>query len=346
MRPSKRVSLTVAIHHFEETHFCGHTVYGVSFVIDKTADDAKRIMVRLQYKCSLHSLAFVPKHNPADEAEIEKLKHFLKCRENICVLTGAGISTESGIPDYRSEEVGLYARNTNKPVQYQDFVRSDQVRKRYWARNYIGWPRFSSFRPNQTHLALYQLEVPLKRVSCVITQNVDRLHHKAGSRNVLELHGTAFHVMCLGCDNRIYRNDFQTALAKLNPNMTIVSKTIRPDGDVELSQEEVGGFEIPSCAKCGGILKPDIVFFGDNVPRTRLESVRRELERSDSLLVLGSSLSVFSGYRIVLQARELDKPIAIVNIGATRGDKLAHIKISAKCGEVLPKLCESRINIT
>nr|CAD7599725.1 unnamed protein product [Timema genevievae] len=303
-------------------------------------------IISFKSKCSLHSLAFVPKHNPADEAEIEKLKHFLKYRENICVLTGAGVSTESGIPDYRSEEVGLYARNTNKPVQYQDFVRSDQVRKRYWARNYIGWPRFSSFHPNQTHLALYQLEVPLKRVSCIITQNVDRLHHKAGSRNVLELHGTAFHVMCLGCDNRIYRNDFQTALAKLNPNMTIISKTIRPDGDVELSQDEVGGFEIPSCAKCGGILKPDIVFFGDNVPRTRLESVRRELKRSDSLLVLGSSLSVFSGYRIVLQARELNKPIAIVNIGTTRGDKHAHIKISAKCGDVLPKLCESRINVT
>ncbi|XP_069698982.1 NAD-dependent protein deacylase Sirt4 [Periplaneta americana] len=283
-------------------------------------------------------LLFVPKYNPVHDEDIERLNNFINFSKKLLILTGAGISTESGIPDYRSQGVGLYARSSNRPVQYQDFVKKEHIRKRYWARNYVGWPRFSSFRPNSTHTMVRDLEVTYGRVSCVVTQNVDRLHNKAGSQNVIELHGTAFNVMCLGCDNKIDRQHLQSLLEERNPHIKATSTMIRPDGDVDISQDDVRGFQVPSCSQCGGILKPDIVFFGDNVPQQRVEAVKREVEHCDALLVLGSSLTVFSSYRIILQASELKRKIAIVNIGPTRGDKHAHIKIDTKCGDIVSRL--------
>lgn len=302
-------------------------MYGLGLLHFRTLSTANKC-------CSI--LSFVPKHNPVQNVDVLRIKHFIISSKKLLVLTGAGISTESGIPDYRSEGVGLYARSSSRPVQFQDFVKKEAVRKRYWARNYVGWPRFSSFLPNAIHSTLCDLELKYKVVSCIVTQNVDRLHTKAGSKNVIELHGSAFNVMCLGCDNTIDRHHFQTILEELNPNMKGTTNMIRPDGDVEIPKEQEEGFVVPSCRHCGGILKPDIIFFGDNVPHTRVQAVKHEVENCDSLLVLGSSLTVFSSYRIILQAAELRKPIAIVNIGQTRGDKYANIKIDGKCGDIIP----------
>uniref|UniRef100_A0A0C9PWP9 NAD-dependent protein deacylase n=2 Tax=Fopius arisanus TaxID=64838 RepID=A0A0C9PWP9_9HYME len=285
-------------------------------------------------------LAFVPKHEPPNPNDLTKLSNFIKNSGRICVLTGAGVSTESGIPDYRSQGVGLYATSNKRPVLYQDFRNKEYVRRRYWARNYIGWPRFSKVRPNVTHKVLKHLE-DLGIVNCIVTQNVDSLHWKAGSKNVIELHGTAFKVMCLGCDQLINREEFQKVLDQANPSVIAVSKAIRPDGDVELSEEQIEDFALPPCENCGGILKPDIVFFGDNVPRAVVENVRVSVDESDALLVLGTSLTTFSGYRIILQAVDNNKPIAIVNIGETRADCHAHVKIKSRCGEVLSNIFPS-----
>ncbi|XP_046980918.1 NAD-dependent protein deacylase Sirt4 [Schistocerca americana] len=298
-------------------------------------------MVKCQNSVSRScSSLFVPKHNPVSVEDFSKLVTFIETSQKIAVLTGAGVSTESGIPDYRSENVGLYARSSSRPVQFQDFLKSAEVRKRYWARNFIGWPRFSSFSPNATHYALRDLEVIHQKIGWVVTQNVDGLHTKAGSNNVVELHGTAYRVICLNCDYNVSRNTFQEILQQMNPNMKASTKVIRPDGDVELTQAEAEIFRVPECPSCGGILKPDIIFFGENVPRMRVETVKSIVEDSDSLLVLGSSLSVFSGFRIVLQAAELERRIAIINIGKTRGDSYAHTKLNGRCGDIVPRLLD------
>ncbi|XP_076294132.1 NAD-dependent protein deacylase Sirt4 isoform X1 [Lasioglossum baleicum] len=280
---------------------------------------------------------FVPTCESVKDSDIMRLKEFIDSHNNMCILTGAGISTESGIPDYRSENVGLYARSNRRPVLYKDFCASDDIRKRYWARNYVGWPRFSSLKPNETHKILNKLE-DAQKVRSIITQNVDNLHSKAGSRRVIELHGTAFRVMCLKCDQKICRYYLQEILDSLNPNMTATSQLIRPDGDVDISQEQVKGFVVPACMNCGGILKPDIVFFGDNVPRQVVESVQYNVKHSDSLLILGSTLTTYSGYRIALQANNAGIPIAILNIGHTRADDLASVKVEGRCGEVLSRI--------
>ncbi|XP_055601948.1 NAD-dependent protein deacylase Sirt4 [Uranotaenia lowii] len=293
-------------------------------------------------RLSSSSSMYVPAHEPAVESDFKRLEKFLEDKPHILVLTGAGISTESGIPDYRSEGVGLYARSNHKPIQHGDFVKFESVRKRYWARNYVGWPRFSAIAPNITHYTLARLERE-QRISGIVTQNVDKLHTKAGSRSVVELHGSGYTVGCIGtsgkgCDYHIPRHDFQQILDQLNPYMEDKSTMMRPDGDVELSQEYVENFNIPPCPQCGGHLKPEIVFFGDNVPMPRIERVVRMIMQSDGVLVLGSSLTVFSGYRIVLQAKELGLPVAVVNIGTTRADAKVDLKISARCGELMQNL--------
>lgn len=188
------------------------------------------------------SSSFVPKHLPAKEEDIEKLDRLMTVSKNLVVLTGAGISTESGIPDYRSEGVGLYARSTNRPVQYRDFLKSESVRKRYWARNYVGWPRFSSFQPNSTHLSISKLVNEQSMVRSVVTQNVDSLHIKANTKNVIELHGSAFRVVCLNCNFIIERHAFQNLLSQLNPEMQIIQQTMRPDGDVEMNQVNINEY--------------------------------------------------------------------------------------------------------
>ncbi|XP_064536427.1 NAD-dependent protein deacylase Sirt4 [Drosophila montana] len=284
---------------------------------------------------------YVPQHKPVLDDDIKRLEDFMLSKPNILVLTGAGISTESGIPDYRSAGVGLYARTNHKPIQHIEFLKSSSVRKRYWARNFVGWPNFSSTQPNGTHHALARFEREM-RIQSVVTQNVDRLHTKAGSKSVVELHGSGYVVKCLGCEYRIDRHEFQSILTSLNPAFKDAPEMIRPDGDVEIPAEYIENFQIPPCPQCGGDLKPEIVFFGDSVPRDRLDAIAKMVYNSDGLLVLGSSLLVFSGYRIVLQTRDLNLPVAIVNIGETRADHLADIKIAAKCGDVIPKLFDYR----
>lgn len=289
------------------------------------------------------SLAFVPKCDPTKIEDVIRLKEFIDKHHRLCILTGAGISTESGIPDYRSAEVGLYARSNHKPVLYKEFCNSEAIRRRYWARNYIGWPRFSSLKPNITHKILKDLEY-VGKVGCIITQNVDNLHSKAGSKEVIELHGTAFRVMCLNCNHKICRYELQEVFQKLNPSMVAITQMIRPDGDVELSQAQVEDFNVPACDNCGGILKPDIIFFGDNVPRNIVQNVKNNVENSDALLILGTTLTTFSAYRIVLQAIEANKPIAIVNIGKTRADEFVNLRVEGRCGDILSKVWQQNVS--
>lgn len=187
------------------------------------------------FKRGSANLTFVPKHEAVVESQLEKLQVLIDGSTNVLVLTGAGLSTESGIPDYRSENVGLYARKNHRPIQHQDFMKYKHVRQRYWARNFVGWPTFSGVLPNPSHQALATWERQGK-ISSIITQNVDRLHHKAGSKSVVELHGCAYEVKCMNCNYTIPRHDFQTILIEQNPSFGVQNVEIRPDADVELSQ--------------------------------------------------------------------------------------------------------------
>lgn len=290
---------------------------------------------------------FVPKHDSVTTDDVSVAQEFLIRHRKILVLTGAGISTESGVPDYRSEEVGLYARSNHKPTQYHEFVQSEALRRRYWARNYVGFEQFAAIKPNIAHTILADWENRGDKLQWIVTQNVDRLHQKAGSSKVTELHGSGFIVKCLNvrngsCDYSIDRFEFQRVLDELNPQLCDMDtldtlRTIRPDGDIDLSPKLVENFKVPSCPKCRGILKPDIIFFGDNVPSKRVEFVYEQLDESDSLLVIGSSLYVYSGYRFALTANEKGIPIMIINIGPSRADKLPGvISIRRRVGELLP----------
>lgn len=237
--------------------------------------------------------------------------------------------------------MGLYARSTNRPVQYPDFVKSSQIRQRYWARNFVAWPRFSNFEPNAVHHSLARWEREGRMIG-LVTQNVDCLHRKAGHNKLIEIHGNGFLVVCLGCDFKVDRHEFQHILASLNPAEVKTSEVLRPDGDIELPDEYINEFKVPDCPNCGGNLKPHIVFFGDNVPMKRIEEIVHWNCESDGLLVIGSSLQVFSGFRLVLQTKELGLPVAIVTIGETRGDSKADLKISGKCGDIIPKLFKTK----
>ncbi|XP_041349727.1 NAD-dependent protein lipoamidase sirtuin-4, mitochondrial-like [Gigantopelta aegis] len=301
--------------------------------------ELERILMRSKSTFSIKSKpkCFVPKSEPPDEVNIYRLQHFIDKSKHLFVITGAGLSTESGIPDYRSEGVGLYATSSNRPVQYKDFLKSADIRRRYWARNFVGWPRFSSFLPNVSHQIFRQWEVKNK-INWLVTQNVDALHCKAGSTKVTELHGSSHRVECLTCKQIIPRNRMQEMIISLNPDWHEQSFDIAPDGDVNLKWEQVEGFKVPPCDNCGGILKPNIIFFGDNVPREVVSSVFDQLDKCDAVLVAGSSLQVFSGFRFVSKAHDDGKPISIVNIGSTRADHLASIKISAQCGKVLSQI--------
>lgn len=252
--------------------------------------------------------------------------------KRVAVLTGAGCSTESGIPDYR----GPSARPRN-PIQHRDFVEHEATRRRYWARSALGWPRMASARPNAAHRAIAELE-SRGVLSGLITQNVDRLHHKAGSRDVLELHGALADVRCLDCGALESRDALQTRIDELNPSFSDAKVAVAPDGDAELPAELVDDFRVPACGACGGVLKPDVVFFGGSVPRERVAAAFAKLDAADALLVVGSSLAVFSGYRFVLRAAEMKMPIAIVNRGETRGDPHAALRVDGPAGEVLPAL--------
>ncbi|MBL8952049.1 MAG: NAD-dependent protein deacetylase [Myxococcaceae bacterium] len=263
--------------------------------------------------------------------ETDRLSQWLKGRR-VFVLTGAGISTESGIPDYRGPVTRLKPR---RPIQHRDFVTQPKARARYWARSALGWPRFRAFEPNPSHTALARLEAE-GRVHALVTQNVDRLHTKAGSRRVLELHGSLYQVRCLACGSSESRDGLQARLLAANPGAAAWSYELAPDGDADLPPEAVDGFVVPPCLRCGGVLKPDVVFFGDNVPPPRVAEAFEWLGACDAVLVVGSSLHVWSGYRFVRAAAEANKPVAILNLGETRGDVHAALKLDVRAGDVLP----------
>jgi NAD+-dependent protein deacetylase sirtuin 4 len=274
---------------------------------------------------------------------LERLLNVVRGRR-VVVLAGAGCSTESGIPDYRGPDA---SRRPRTPMQYQDFVRSEAARVRYWARSTLGWPRLAAARPNPAHFALARLERG-GVVHGLISQNVDGLHHAAGSRRVVELHGSLGSVRCLACGQIQSRHDFQHRLLALNGKwaerldrrMKRGEVAMAPDGDVELSGSALVEFRVPECAFCRGILKPDVVFFGENVPRDRVEECWTLFESAEMLLVVGSSLAVYSGRRFIYGAEKAGLPIGIVNMGPTRADEVACAKVEGRLGQVLPRLTD------
>lgn len=271
--------------------------------------------------------------NEAARGGAEALARLFEGR-HVAVLTGAGCSTESGIPDYRGPETRRRARN---PVEYREFIRNPEARRRYWARAMLGWARMRDARPNAAHRALAELE-RCSAIRGVITQNVDRLHRRAGSERVVELHGALHEVKCLGCGQIESRDSVQRRMLELNPDFAIDELEIAPDGDAELAPEHVAKFRVATCTKCGGDLKPNVVFFGESVPRPVVERAFEILDESGALLVVGSSLAVFSGFRFVKRAAERGVPIGVLNLGPSRADDLASVRVDARAGAVLPAL--------
>jgi NAD-dependent SIR2 family protein deacetylase len=253
----------------------------------------------------------------------------------VMVLTGAGLSTESGIPDYRGPSGALH-RHT--PMTYQTFMGDPAARRRYWARSYLGWSRIASALPNAGHHGVAALQ-RLGVLTGIVTQNVDRLHQLAGAAGVIDLHGTLDRVICLGCREVTARRDLDARLRAANPSVAVTAFETNPDGDAEVGEDALLDFQLVGCAGCGSeLLKPDVVFFGENVPRERADAAFGVLERARLLLVLGSSLTVMSGYRFVLKAVERGTPVAIVNQGPTRGSHLAALQIDAPLGKTLREL--------
>ena len=259
------------------------------------------------------------------------LREFIERHDKLFVLTGAGCSTGSGIPDYRDAD-GEWKRG--RPIMLQDFVAHEHARKRYWARSLVGFRRMRAARPNDAHLALAALEAQ-GRVTQLVTQNVDGLHQAAGNRAVIDLHGRVDVVRCLACDRRIARERVQTELVERNSRFASLDALEAPDGDAALDGIDFAAFDVPACEACGGVLKPDVVFFGERVPAERVQRAFAALEEADAMLVVGSSLMVFSGYRFVEAAARARKPIAAVNLGRTRADELLSLKVVDRCADAL-----------
>ncbi|MFD6244907.1 NAD-dependent protein deacetylase [Streptomyces roseolus] len=255
----------------------------------------------------------------------------------VLVLSGAGISTESGIPDYRGEG-GSLSRHT--PMTYQDFTGDARARRRYWARSHLGWRTFGRARPNDGHRAVAAFGRAGLLGGGVITQNVDGLHQAAGSEGVVELHGGLDRVVCLDCGDTSPRRELARRLEEANPGFDPVPAAINPDGDADLTDEQVAGFRVMPCAVCGGVLKPDVVFFGETVPAERVEHCRELVRGAASVLVLGSSLTVMSGLRFVRQAAQAGTPVVIVNRDPTRGDTLAAARVALPLGKALTSVAE------
>jgi NAD-dependent SIR2 family protein deacetylase len=261
---------------------------------------------------------------------------------DVLILSGAGLSTESGIPDYRGP-TGLARRAT--PMTYQTFIGSAEARRRYWARSYLGWRHIARAVPNDGHRAVAELS---RRglLTGIITQNVDGLHQAAGpvvgGAAVTELHGSLRWVSCLSCRQRTQRTELAGRLEAANPGWDAeLAAALKPDGDADLGDEAIASFQVVDCAACHGLLKPDVVFFGENVPRPRAEACYALVERSSALIVLGSSLTVMSGFRYVRHAARWQRPIVIVNQGATRGDAYAAATLDAPLGQTLTELVTS-----
>ena len=273
---------------------------------------------------------------PPTDASLDALAG-LVADGGVVVLSGAGLSTESGIPDYRGE-TGSLRRHT--PMTYQTFVRDPRGRHRYWARSFVGWRQIRAARPNAGHRAVAGLQAS-GLLDGVVTQNVDGLHQSAGARDVLELHGGLDRTVCLRCGDVADRASLDERLRSANPTFGPRVDEVNPDGDAELPEELLDEFVMVGCLACGdGPLKPDVVFFGETVPRDRVDRAFDLVDGASSLLVLGSSLTVMSGYRFVLRAAKLGIPVAIVNVGPTRGDAKADVRVDAPLGTVLPEVVD------
>ncbi|WP_101927092.1 MULTISPECIES: NAD-dependent protein deacetylase [Luteimonas] len=259
------------------------------------------------------------------------LRDWLGAHRRVFALTGAGVSTGSGIPDYR-DAAGAWKRPA--PVTWQAFVSDPTVYRRYWARSHVGWPRFSAACPNAAHLALAALERQ-GIVRTLLTQNVDGLHQAAGSQAVIDLHGRLDRVGCLSCAHREHRDALQPRMRDANPDWTPGAALHAPDGDADIAAAAEAQYRPPHCPRCGGLLKPDVVFFGENVPRERFLQAQQALQASDAVLVVGSSLMVYSGYRFARMAAEAGLPLAILTRGVTRADAIATLKLDADTGDTL-----------
>jgi NAD-dependent SIR2 family protein deacetylase len=269
---------------------------------------------------------------------LQQLQTFVASRHRLLVISGAGCSAPSGIETYRDDR-GEWHRPA--PIQHQDFINSEAARKRYWARSLRGWPTFAAARANAAHQSLAELEVR-GRIECVVTQNVDGLHQQAGQRRLIELHGSLARVVCLDCANSQPRVQLQRWLETHNPALLAAGSQPAPDGDADLGgAEDSADVRIPECPECSGMLKPDVVFYGDSVPRPRVEQVFEALERADGVLVVGTSLMVFSSFRFCRRAQQLGLPMAAVNLGKTRADDWFDSKLEADCAIVLPALVDA-----
>jgi NAD-dependent SIR2 family protein deacetylase len=272
----------------------------------------------------------------ASQDQAHALAAFLARYPKALVLTGAGLSTASGIPDYRDRD-GV--RRGKQPIQGPEFRKSEAVQRRYWARSMVGYPALSQAAPNPGHKAIAVLEAR-GGIGSVLTQNVDGLHQQAGSQAVLELHGNIHAVVCMTCRARFPRGLIQLQLVEKNPGIADANAAPLPDGDAQLEPEAQEHFRLPACLHCGGALSPDVVFFGDNVPPERTAAALEQMARADALLVIGSSLMVYSGFRFCRLATETGKPIAAVNLGRTRADHLLSLKIEASSEQILPRVQE------
>lgn len=268
------------------------------------------------------------------DSAIARLSEWVWRTNSLLIISGAGVSTASGIPDYRDRN-GAWKRN--EPMRFQEFTAAALARKRYWARSMVGWRNFVKARPNEAHWSLAALERQ-GRSHRLITQNVDGLHQAAGSQSVIDLHGRLDQVICLHCEQRVARSLFQENLLAENPRWGFGRAKIAPDGDADLLDVDYEGFRVPSCGHCGGIMKPDVVFFGENVPRQRVEKAQMWLHECDALLVVGSSLMVWSGFRFARAASEWGIPVVAINQGKTRADELLHMKVEGRCQMILPRL--------
>jgi NAD-dependent SIR2 family protein deacetylase len=261
----------------------------------------------------------------------DSLQDFLQRHRRLFVLTGAGCSTNSGIPDYRDAD-GNWKRQ--QPVRYQAFMADEATRKRYWARSLIGWRHFGRALPNDAHRALARLEA-MGRSEVVLTQNVDRLHQAAGSERVIDLHGRLDLVCCMGCGQKTIRGELQDELTRLNAGWLDLDAATAPDGDADLDSHDFSTFDIPACRHCAGVLKPDVVFFGESVPRDFVDAAAAHLKEADGMLIVGSSLMVYSGFRFVQMASRAGLPIAAVNLGRTRADDILALKVEEACERAL-----------
>jgi NAD-dependent SIR2 family protein deacetylase len=265
-----------------------------------------------------------------DRSTLQHLQDFLAAKSKLVVLSGAGISVGSGIPTYR-DKAGNWQRSN--PIQHQDFMSRRSARQRYWLRSYSGWPAVASAVPSPSHQVIAELE-RRKVVKMVVTQNVDRLHQQAGSQTVIDLHGRLDEVICMHCQKIVSRHTLQSRLTLLNPSFSQQGQ-IAPDGDADVPEDSIPSVTVPSCEGCDGILKPNVVFFGDNVDKSVVQRVYDGIDDSDGLLIVGTSLKVFSGYRFCRYAAQQRKPIASINPGLSRGDELIQTIVREESDDVL-----------